>query len=78
MNEETKAKKVYAKFMAFSTAAEMIRQHKEVGFGFEDEELDDIYKRAIKQVSKKIEALAMPYLKKYENIGIDVDTEEYE
>ena len=78
MNKETKAKKAYAKFMAFSTAAEMIRQHKEVGFGFEDEELDNIYSKAIQQASKKIETLAVPYLKKYENIGIDIDTEEYE
>ena len=72
-SQETKAKNYLAKFHAFSNAAEMIGSHGEEGFGFEDNKFNKAYLRQCQSAKNHLMKIADNHLKKYRQIGIDID-----
>lgn len=68
-----RARTLMAKYQALTTASEMIRGHKDVGFSYDDEQFDEVYDREIKKLSQKLLKTADKYLREYENMGIKVD-----
>lgn len=74
MGTINKAMYFLAKYEALSNAAEMIRQHGEEGFEFNDEIFDRIYRREAHNLYKQLNDRAAVFAKKYAEQGIDIDT----
>lgn len=63
-----------AKTQALSNAAEFIRSHGEEGFSFNDEDLEKQYYKAKTELANQLDKRADIFKKKYDQLGIDVDT----
>lgn len=75
MEDYKKAQYFLAKYHALSNAAEMIRSHGEEGFSFADKDFDNVYKRECLNTYKQLEARAIVFAKKYQEMNIDISTE---
>ena len=74
MTPEKTASKNLALMLAFQNASEMIRSHGEEGFSFDNELLDKEYRNAVKIAADRILRLSEKYERKYNQIGIDIDS----
>lgn len=75
MEDYKKAQYFLAKYQALSNAAEMIRSHGEEGFAFADKDFDKVYKRESLNTYKQLEARAIVFAKKYQEMNIYISTE---
>jgi hypothetical protein len=74
MKDYKKAIYYMAKTQALSNAAEFIRSHGEEGFSFNDEDLEKQYYKAKTELANQLDKRADIFKKKYDQLGIDVDT----
>ncbi len=77
MNIERRAKKEYAKYVALTNAGEMIRQHVEGGFAFEDRELHELYAKECEKLNNKLCKISQKHLDNHKKLGVEINTEEF-
>jgi len=72
-SNETKARQLFAKFHAFSNAAQMIGSHGEEGFSYDDEKFNDAYLKQCAKAKKTLTIAADKAYIAYKKIGIEID-----
>lgn len=70
---ERKARTELAKYLAYSNAAEFIRQHGEEGHRYEDEKLQESYDKAKVRAANMLDKLADKHISKYHSLGIKIE-----
>lgn len=64
-----------AKYLAYSNAAEFIRQHGEEGHRFEDDKLNKAYDKYKIRIANMLDKLSEKHIEKYHAFDIDINSD---